>query len=116
MSRQLAVYTSPDRPGAHIVHDRRGWWQVDLEAETWKRHRGQARLDPVTLTSDLLDQIEALRPVDKGGRPEVGPPVPVRLSPDLLARLDGDAATHGESRAAAIRRLLDKTLPPGAEG
>jgi hypothetical protein len=43
------------------------------------------------------------------GRPEVGPATQVRLGEDLTARVD--AARHaGESRAAAIRRLLEGAL------
>ncbi|MCO6011561.1 ribbon-helix-helix domain-containing protein [Actinoallomurus purpureus] len=47
---------------------------------------------------------------EKGpGRPEVGPPTNLRLGEDLTAKVD--AARHeGESRAAAIRRLLTEAL------
>jgi hypothetical protein len=44
------------------------------------------------------------------GRPAVGPIVNVRLDPDLLAQVDADADAAGESRAAAIRRLLAVAL------
>lgn len=43
------------------------------------------------------------------GRPAVGPMVNVRLGEDLTARVDA-ARLEGESRAAAIRRLLEDAL------
>ncbi|WP_242892376.1 CopG family transcriptional regulator [Actinomadura litoris] len=43
------------------------------------------------------------------GRPEVGKPTPVRLGDDLTARVDKERR-DGESRAAAIRRLLEERL------
>jgi hypothetical protein len=46
----------------------------------------------------------------RSGRPEIGPAINVRLDQALLARLDADAETHGESRAAALRRLLSTAL------
>jgi hypothetical protein len=110
MSRQLTVYSSPDRPGLLIAHDRRGWWLIDLDAGTWQRHRGQARLEPVKLTTDLLDQIEALRPADQGGRPEVGPVIQARIPPALLAKLDAYAAGQGTSRAETVRQLVERAL------
>lgn len=44
------------------------------------------------------------------GRPEVGPATNIRLGEDLTAKVDA-AREDGESRAAAIRRLLEKSLP-----
>lgn len=47
---------------------------------------------------------------EKGpGRPEVGPATNVRLGEDLTAKVDA-TRTDGESRAAAIRRLLAAAL------
>lgn len=47
---------------------------------------------------------------EKGpGRPEVGPATNVRLGEELTAKVDA-ARTDGESRAAAIRRLLAHAL------
>jgi hypothetical protein len=47
---------------------------------------------------------------EKGpGRPEVGPATNVRLGEELTAKVDG-ARRDGESRAAAIRRLLTEAL------
>lgn len=43
------------------------------------------------------------------GRPEVGPATNIRLGDDLTAKVD-DAREDGESRAAAIRRLLAEAL------
>jgi hypothetical protein len=40
------------------------------------------------------------------GRPAVGPMVNVRMDDEMIARLDEEAATRGESRAATIRRML----------
>jgi hypothetical protein len=47
---------------------------------------------------------------EKGpGRPEIGPAIRVRLGEELTARVDA-ARVDGESRAAAIRRLLTAAL------
>ncbi len=46
----------------------------------------------------------------RSGRPEVGAPIYIRLTEELLALVDADAKEHGESRAAAIRRLLSEAL------
>jgi hypothetical protein len=53
----------------------------------------------------------------KRGRPAtgIGPAVGLRLYPDLEQRLDAWIAKQGEpdlGRPEAIRRLLDKALPP----
>jgi Ribbon-helix-helix protein, copG family len=44
------------------------------------------------------------------GRPEIGPQINVRLTPELLGALDAEADRRGESRAAAIRALLADAL------
>jgi hypothetical protein len=44
------------------------------------------------------------------GRPEIGQQIGVRLPGELLELLDSDAHAKGESRAAAIRRLLAEAL------
>jgi hypothetical protein len=41
------------------------------------------------------------------GRPEIGPPVNVRLPADLLAWVDDRAGETGTTRAAFIRDALD---------
>lgn len=43
------------------------------------------------------------------GRPEIGGRINIRIGDDLLARVDADTRP-GETRAAAIRRLLEKAL------
>lgn len=45
-----------------------------------------------------------------GGRPEIGQPINIRLTDDLLSRVDAFAAAREVSRAEAIRRLLDRAL------
>ena len=44
------------------------------------------------------------------GRPEVGPRIPVRLPPHVLAHVDAWADAEGVTRAEAIRRLLTAGL------
>jgi hypothetical protein len=44
------------------------------------------------------------------GRPEIGQPVNIRLTSDLLEGVDAFAAARSISRAEAIRRLLDRAL------
>ncbi|MFD1610862.1 CopG family transcriptional regulator [Sphingomonas tabacisoli] len=52
----------------------------------------------------------------KRGRPATGesPRVPVRLSPETLARLDAFAEAESLSRSEAMRRLIERGLmmPP----
>lgn len=43
---------------------------------------------------------------DKGGRPAIGPKVPVNFPADLLQLVDGLAAEAGTTRAAWIRRAV----------
>ena len=45
------------------------------------------------------------------GRPEVGPPIHVRLTADVLDRLDAYADEHDMTRAAAVRHILSIELP-----
>ncbi len=44
------------------------------------------------------------------GRPEIGPAVLVRLTPEILGAVDGLAAEEGTPRAEVIRRLLTEAL------
>lgn len=46
----------------------------------------------------------------RGGRPEIGTPINIRLGDDLLAAVDARAAAEGVSRAAMIRQLLTSAL------
>lgn len=59
-------------------------------------------------------------PKRAGGRPEVGPPIHVRLWPDLLAVIDEQRAQAddgaGVSRAEYVRRELAKALGVPAPG
>lgn len=57
-------------------------------------------------SDDLVEQWFGEIEEEKGpGRPEIGPMVNVRLGEELTAKVDA-ARTEGESRAAAVRRLL----------
>lgn len=44
------------------------------------------------------------------GRPEIGPPINIRLGDTLLALVDGYAAREGINRASAIRALTRAAL------
>jgi hypothetical protein len=44
------------------------------------------------------------------GRPEVGPAIHIRLSEDLLARVDQLSEIEGVSRAEMVRTLLDEAI------
>ena len=46
----------------------------------------------------------------KPGRPPVGPTVHIKLTPQLLERLDALARAWRVTRSEAIRRLLEKEL------
>jgi metal-responsive CopG/Arc/MetJ family transcriptional regulator len=48
--------------------------------------------------------------VSPGGRPEIGPPINIRLGDDLLALVDDYAAHNSQTRAQAIRFLLTAAL------
>lgn len=50
------------------------------------------------------------------GRPAIGPRVSVRFPPDLLARVDAEAARAGESRASVVRRLVGALLGHADDG
>jgi hypothetical protein len=43
---------------------------------------------------------------DRPGRPEIGPPINVRLPASVIAELDSEAQSTGQQRAAVIRRIL----------
>jgi hypothetical protein len=74
---------------------------TDDEARTWLL---QADKD------DAVEQYFGEIEEEKGpGRPEVGPATNVRLGEELTAKVDA-ARQEGESRAAAIRRLLTAAL------
>lgn len=45
-----------------------------------------------------------------GGRPEIGPPIHIRLSQDLLDAVDQAALEAGVTRARMIRDLLAQAL------
>ena len=47
---------------------------------------------------------------ERGGRPEVGPPINTRLAPETLAKVDEEAVREGVTRAEMIRRLVDDAL------
>lgn len=57
-----------------------------------------------------------LEPERGPGRPEVGPAIHVRLTPELLAALDVEAERQGTSRAATVRHLLEQMLTPALAG
>lgn len=44
------------------------------------------------------------------GRPSVGPVITVRIPPDLLARLDAEAARQGITRAELVRDIVKEKL------
>lgn len=50
------------------------------------------------------------KPAPRRGRPEVGPPVHLRLSPELQAQVDHFASANDIKRAEAVRRLLTTAL------
>jgi hypothetical protein len=103
-----AYYTTPDTPGIVVVHDRRGWWHADLAVGTWTPARGSGELVPAR--PEEAERAEAIRPVNLGGRPEIGPAINVRLPKQLLGLVDDHAKAHDLTRAEAIRRLLDQAL------
>lgn len=47
-------------------------------------------------------------------RPKIGEPILIRLTPELLARLDRWAEANHVARAEAVRRLLTEALSPPA--
>lgn len=53
---------------------------------------------------------------DKGGRPAIGPKVPINFPNDLLRDINAAAEEAGMSRAAWIRRTVEKALPENYEG
>jgi hypothetical protein len=95
--------------GRYVVHGWSNWVNEDdtyrfvteAEAREWLLVN-----ESDDMTEKWFGEIED----EKGpGRPEVGPATNVRLGEDLTAKVDA-ARQDGESRAAAIRRLLAEAL------
>lgn len=59
---------------------------------------------PVVETSAKETPMPTTNP--RGGRPEIGPMINVRLPEDLIARVDARARSRSESRASCMRNLL----------
>ncbi len=57
-----------------------------------------------------LDTNEPSKAAPRRGRPEVGEPIHLRLTPELKARVDQYASTNGLTRAEAVRQLLTDGL------
>jgi hypothetical protein len=53
---------------------------------------------------------------DKGGRPAIGPKVPINFPAGLLRDIDSAADTAGLSRAAWVRRATARACPETFEG
>lgn len=49
------------------------------------------------------------------GRPKIGKPINIRLTDELLAVVDAEAARLGVSRAEAIRAILTECLIEGSK-
>jgi len=48
--------------------------------------------------------------MSRPGRPEIGPPINIRLGNELLTRIDNYAARQAISRAQAIRQIVKAAL------
>lgn len=49
---------------------------------------------------------------NRSGRPEVGPPITIKVPPALLARVDAAAEAAGVTRAEWLRRAAEAALAP----
>lgn len=77
------------------------WFVTDEDAREWLLLN-----ESDAVVEEYFGEVEE----EKGpGRPGVGPATNIRLGEDLTAKVDA-ARIEGESRAAAIRRLLTNTL------
>ena len=77
------------------------------QAREWLTIDGED--DLVTKWFGELEEEAGPEPEPRVGRPAVGDTTTIRLGEDLTARVDA-ARVDGESRAAAIRRLLQQAL------
>lgn len=98
-----------------ITSDLRYRWQQHRESKNWWPSIYRASVVWLNTRKDALKEesaaIQSEAPVYNGspGRPRVGRATIIRLGPELTARVDA-ARQDGESRAAAIRRLLSDAL------
>lgn len=66
------------------------------------------QIEPIFVWSEQIDGI--VNRMTPAGRPEIGPPINVRLGDDLLAAVDAKADRLGVSRAEVIRMILADAL------
>lgn len=96
--------------GRYVLHTTSAWV---TEEDVWQFITPERAREWLTI-NESDDVIEAwfgkLEEEETGpGRPEIGPATQVRLGVELTARVDA-ARAEGESRAAAIRRLVETGL------
>ena len=97
-----------------------GWSSAYASAQDRYRFAGEDEAREWLVRSEYPDaDIEAATgdpmPAEMG-RPEIGPQIKVRLSPETLARVDEMASTAGVSRSAWVRATIEGAVRGGALG
>jgi len=117
-NNHVCVHLRSDARGQNLYRTAGGRWVL----ETWSRWQNEeARHEFVSDeqarqwllingSDDVVEEYFGEIEEERGpGRPEIGPVTTIRLGEELTARVDA-ARRDGESRAAAIRRLLEAAL------
>lgn len=95
--------------GRYVLHTTSAWVN---EEDVWQFITPERAREWLTIneSDDVIEEWFGKLEEETGpGRPEIGPATQVRLGIELTARVDA-ARAEGESRAAAIRRLVETGL------
>lgn len=118
-SNHISVNTGSQWDHECLYHTAGGRWVI----HAWSQWQGS--LDSYRFVDDddardwlLLNEHDddvqrlfgTLEPERGPGRPEIGPPTPVRLPEEMIGRLDEIASQRGTSRAAVIRDIIGEYL------
>lgn len=115
------VHLRDQNRGQVLYHTAGGRWVL----MQWSRWQGES--DVWTFVSDeqarewlianeeddeTIERLfgERVEPERGPGRPEIGPPTPIRLPEEMIGRLDEIASQRGTSRAAVIRDIIGEYL------
>jgi hypothetical protein len=95
--------------GRYVLHTTSAWVN---EKDVWQYITPERAREWLTINKndDVIEEWFGPLEEETGpGRPEIGPATQIRLGPELTERVDA-ARAEGESRAAAIRRLVEAGL------
>lgn len=104
----VSAATGTDYSHEKLYHTSDGRWVL----QKWTNHKRTGELAFISDSSAAawLELNEPPEAPPRRGRPEVGPPVHLRLPAELKARVDRFASVSGVKRAEAVRLLLAEGL------